>query len=445
MQQIISAFILFFTLFAAIPAGAAAKGTTPPEARYVFLFIGDGMGFPTVAAAGRLKAAEGGELFFPTLPEKGCAVTRSASDEITDSAAAATALACGEKTANRTIGMDATHTRSLTSIAKTAKKNGKCVGILTSVSIDHATPAGFYANTCSRSNYFEIAEQGIPAGFDFMGSGGFITESKGDTNLYDLYRRNGVTILRGKEAVRKIRPKDQRVLVSEREGIDRESLAYRIDKRPGALTLTDLTEGAIGYLCGKSGDKGFFMMVEGGKIDWANHNNDAATALAETIGFDEAVRRAYAFYEQHPDETLIVVTADHETGGMRFAADDSTRFLPVVAQQRSSFEAIERELKGKSWSETREVLKRTLGFWEQITLTPEEEAALKSLTGNAGETARYAKKLVNEKAGLTWSTGGHTGDKVPVYAVGVGAECFSGEQDNTDIPKKLERLMFPAQ
>lgn len=134
-------------------------------------------------------------------------------------------------------------------------------------------------------------------------------------NLFELYDREGYTLIRGMEEYANQSGEAAKIIFIQQEGSDQGSLPYAIDRKEGDLTLAQITENAIQFLT-RNNDNGFFLMVEGGKIDWACHGNDAATVFTEVVDMSEAVQKALDFYNQHPDETLIVITADHETGGI---------------------------------------------------------------------------------------------------------------------------------
>lgn len=219
------------------------------------------------------------------------------------------------------------------------KNKGYKVGITTSVSIDHATPATFYAHNESRKNYHHIGRDLYTTGFDFYAGSDFLKpESKekatNDCNLYDLAQKNGYTIARGyKDYQRKSKKADKMILFQTEKAsqLSRNSIPYAIDRTKNDLTLSDITRSAIHFLS-KDNDKGFFLMVEGGKIDWACHSNDAATAFHEIIDMDNAIKVAYEFYAQHPDETL----ADHETGGLVLGTGAYKLNLQVLRNQKVS-------------------------------------------------------------------------------------------------------------
>lgn len=440
------------------------------QAKYVFYFIGDGMGLNQVNGTemylGELEGKIGiSPLCFANFPVTGVATSFSAANSVTDSAAAGTALATGKKTKNGAIGVTADN-EPATSVATWAKTAGRKVGVATSVSIDHATPASFYAHRPDRRMYYEIATDLPKAGFDFYAGSGFLQPSDPETpnkeNIYNLFDRTGYTLARGYAEFNEKYQKASKMILLQDVRRGRNSLPYAIDREEGDLTLTQITQGAVNFLT-KGEDKGFFIMIEGGKIDWSCHANDAATAFHEVIDMDQAVKVAYEFYKKHPHETLIVVTADHETGGMGLGRGPYEMHLKTLSHQKVSQGALSgkiRELRkarsGKvSWEEIKALLKENMGFWDAVKLSDEQEKLLKeeykhSFGGGDVELekseyardeplAGVAKRIINEIALVGWISGGHSDAYVPVFAIGAGAELFQGRYDNTDIPKKIAK------
>ena len=291
-----------------------------PQAKYVFYFIGDGMGLAQVSLTEAWLADKDGRigsepLSFSQFPVLGTATTYSASNIITCSSAAGTALATGEKTTNNMLGMSP-DTLPLQAITYKIKEAGFKVGVTSTVTLDHATPAAFYANAPSRSNYYDIALQLPQTGFDFFGGGGFIQpegKDKDQPSVIPLIEEAGYTIAYGMEDFETLRQAEKMILLQEKDRNYLEAVPFAIDRDEGDMTQADILQAAIAFL---DNDKGFFLMSEGGRIDWACHANDGLTTILETIDFDLAVQIAVAFAEMHPNETLIVVTAVHETGGL---------------------------------------------------------------------------------------------------------------------------------
>lgn len=446
------------------------------QAKYVFYFIGDGMGVNQVQGTelyrGELEGKIGlTPIWFTQFPYATTATTFSATNGVTDSAAAGTALATGNKTQNGTIGMKQDLQTEVSSVAVWAKNKGCRVGVTTSVSVDHATPAAFYAHDPSRGSYYKIGTDLYKAGFDFYAGSDFIDPNNKDNkdgnseNLYTMAKKNGYTIARGyKDYLKKCKKADKMILFQSEKASekDRTAIPYAIDRTKDDLTLADITRSAINFLS-KDLSKGFFLMVEGGKIDWACHSNDAATAFHEVADMDEAVKVAYEFYSQHPDETLIVVTADHETGGFVLGTGAYKLNLQVLKNQKvseSGFTRILNELRKKynnnvSWEKVQQALKENFGFWDKVKLNEKQEERLlakyndtfkgkeakleKSEYAQDEPLAAEAKRIIDEIALVGWTSGGHSAGYVPVFAIGAGADLFQGRIDNTEIPIKIAK------
>lgn len=446
------------------------------QAKYVFYFIGDGMGVNQIQGTelyrGELEGKIGiTPIWFTQFPYATTATTFSATNGVTDSAAAGTALATGNKTQNGTIGMKQDLQTEVSSVAVWAKNKGCRVGVTTSVSVDHATPAAFYAHDPSRGSYYKIGTDLYKAGFDFYAGSDFIDPNNKDNkdgnseNLYTMAEKNGYTIARGyKDYLKKCKKADKMILFQSEKASekDRTAIPYAIDRTKDDLTLADITRSAINFLS-KDLSKGFFLMVEGGKIDWACHSNDAATAFHEVADMDEAVKVAYEFYSQHPDETLIVVTADHETGGFVLGTGAYKLNLQVLKNQKvseSGFTRILNELRKKynnnvSWEKVQQALKENFGFWDKVKLNEKQEERLlakyndtfkgkeakleKSEYAQDEPLAAEAKRIIDEIALVGWTSGGHSAGYVPVFAIGAGADLFQGRIDNTEIPIKIAK------
>lgn len=440
------------------------------QAKYVFYFIGDGMGVNQVNGTeiyrGELDQLIGTTpLLFTQFPCMTVATTYATDNRVTDSAASGTALATGRKTKSGTIGMLEDQQTPATSIAYWAKQHGARVGIATSVSIDHATPAAFYAHQPNRKMYYEIGAELPKSGFDFFAGSDFLYPRGKEGNqpdLYDLAQEAGYTIYRGYEAFCR-NPKQSKTILFQKEGIDRYSLPYAIDRQENDLTLKQIVRAGIDLLYTGSSES-FFFMIEGGKIDWACHSNDAATVFREIIDMDEAIAEAYTFYQQHPDETLIVITADHETGGLTLGRDGlyalNLKTLDSQKASESGFTAIVNKMRRETgnrvtWEEMRKALRENFGFWDTISLTEEQETRLKTVYEESfGEQevalkeseyqrdepiAATAKEIINEIARVGWTTGAHTAGFVPVTAIGAGSELFRQRTDNAEIPRIIAK------
>ena len=462
MRNRLSIILLMFLLALTLSAQGKAK--------YVFYFIGDGMGVNQVNAAetylGALQGRIGIQpLCFPSFPYSAFVNTQSATNGVTDSAAGGTALACGQKTKNGTLGMLKDLTTSVSSIADWARNSGAAVGITTSVAIDHATPAAFYAHVKERHEQYTIGKQLVESANDFYAGSDFTIptdpEYPNGNTLYEEANSKGFTIARGYADYKNKAANAKKMILLQSEEAskaDRYSIPYALDRKDGDLTLTDITRAGIDFLMKKQGEKnGFFMMIEGGKIDWACHANDLAF-IPELIDMDNAVKVAYDFYKQHPDETLIIVTADHETGGIVLSRGLYEINLAAVGNQRITIEKLGKELhkmhdvKGDKllWDDVKTFLAENFGFWDKISLTDEQTQRLESsfkkimdgtskdqrtLYQNDDELAVTVRNIMSECAQVGWHVTSHSNGYVPCFAIGVGAEQIHGRIDNTEIPK----------
>ena len=439
------------------------------QPKYIFFLIGDGMGLNHVNLAEIYLAANKGNLGYQPLtlsnfPHVGFASSNSSSSSITDSAAGGTALAVGHKTKNGVIGMDSTATVPYKSIAYAAKEKGLKVGITTSVSIDHATPASFYAHQKSRNYYYEIAAEIPSSGFDLFAGAGFLKptqtfDKKDTTDIHAELQKQGYTIIRGKNAFEKNIYEGKKIIWLNEKTENKDALKFAIDQTDNDMSLEDITRGAIKKLTYQN-DKGFFLMIEGGKIDWAAHANDGATTLKEVLDFEKSIRLAYEFYQKHPNETLIVVTADHETGGLALGNGSSNLNTQVLSQQKVSQGNLSMQIgqlrknnPHASWETVKKLIADNTGLWTNLKVTESDENDIKtayenSFVNHQNETSKslYASddkiaalsiSTLNKIAKIGWSSTNHTAAYIPIYAIGVGAELFGKKMDNTDIPKKI--------
>ncbi|MCC8166941.1 MAG: alkaline phosphatase [Planctomycetes bacterium] len=516
-------FLAALAVLLALPVAMAADSVKPPK--YVFLFIGDGTSFPQRNAAEFFLANQMAEknpadqvarhqkqiskdtgiadfkpntqrLTMNTFPAQGISTTYSANSLIPDSSSSGTAIATGNKTRDGVVSMDPEGRVNYTSIAKIAKAKGKKVGVLTSVSLDHATPAVFYANQPNRNDYYEIALQAPASGFDYFAGGAFKQPEgkKGDQkSVFDVFQESGYTITKDRDGFQKLSAKDGKILAVNHVLDPDMALPYTLDRQDGEITLADFVKKGIEVL---DNEDGFFMMTEGGKVDWACHANDALTAILDVIAFDEAVQVAYDFYKRHPDETLIVVTGDHETGGMTvgFAGTRYDTFLNRISKQKGSyitFNNVIDQMKKDNTNLTFESIMPTVTEFFGLTYYPDSERAVLEQAASNGDIAAIEKlahalqpfevdtikkglattlipakdrprqddayykdygsyepltvaltHVLNNKAGIAWTTFSHSGLPTPVSAIGVGAENFMGHYDNTDIFKKMVAIAY---
>lgn len=439
-------------------------------AKYIFLFIGDGMALQQrMLAEEYQRKMTGAGLAINAMPYQAPTKTHSASAHVTDSAAAGTAIACGEKTRNQVMGMDATGARKLTSIAKTAQAHGRKVGIVTSVTINHATPAAFYANQPSRNNYYEIGLDLVASGFDYFGGGGVSQPDNTKSaayqgNIYELAVKNGYAVISGKKDFAALKPGIGKVLARGSDG----ALPYAINQT-GNLSLADFTRKGIELL---DNPNGFFMMIEGGAIDYCGHNNDAGALLHEMLAFDDAVQVALDFAEKLHDHVLIVVTGDHETGGLTIG-NKGIEFhdgLELLQYQKHSTDNNVSSPVGTFTDRVQEAIRARPDFTmtdllpiladcyglradlpddHPMKLTAEDLKAVSEALARHLDPKSKARRtlplavldVMNRRTGVTWSTTGHTAMPVITSAIGPGADKFMGILDNTDIAKIIRAIL----
>ncbi len=338
----------------------------PPK--NVILLIGDGMGLAQVSTAFFYQDKPSN---FERFPITGLIKTSSSSDKITDSAAGATAFSAGVSTYNGAIGVDPNE-KPVPTLVEILSEEGLSTGLVATSSITHATPASFYAHVTTRSMQDDIARQLLTSEVDFFAGGGtdFFVNREDKINYYDSAAAHGFKIDTTGLSASGSHSLEQRYgYLLAPDGMPR-----MLDNRGSFLPVA--TQQAVDYL--SQNEAGFFLMVEGSQIDWGGHANDAQYIITEVLDFDQTLGAVLDFAEKDGN-TLVVVTADHETGGFALSAS------------------------GKK----------------------------------SGSGSDY-----NELNG-TFSTGGHTATLIPVFAYGPGAEAFSGIYKNTEIFHKIMKAMHP--
>ena len=462
-------------------APAAAAGTP----KYIFLFIGDGMSYPQIQSTNYyLSALENGT----SMGGDGAILQHEDALSFVNFPVAGT----GHKTYSGTINMDETGTVAYETIAEKLKDQlGYKIGVISSVNLNHATPAAFYCHQVSRNNYYDIGLEMIDSGFDYFAGGALLDPTGAEENQDDLYTLAadaGYTVVRTQAEAEALTPDSGKAVVVEEHLADSDSMPYELDRTDDMWALSDYVAKGIEML---DNDTGFFMMVEGGKIDWACHANDAGSTLGDTQALSDAVEEAIAFYNEHPDETLILVTGDHETGGLTIGYYDT--FLQNLANQKISYAKFDEEYvasykeNGTSFDEvlvdvadlfglvTEEAAGQAaedgvvtdsadshpsgvtsgslvmteyeLGLLQDaynMTMTKTDETELTQeeyiLYGSYEPLSVTITHILNNKSGIDFSSYSHTGLPVAVYAMGAGQELFEGYYDNTDIFFNLAEL-----
>ena len=448
------------------------------EVKYVFYFIGDGMGVNQINVTETYLAALKGKIgiepiCMSSLPVVGMVNTYSATNGVTDSAAGGTALATGKKTKNGAIGVLKDLETPCTSIAAWAQKAGKAVGVATTVSITHATPASFYGHQPRRQMYYELGQDLCKSGYDFFAGSDFNKPytKEGEPSLHEQAQAAGYTIVKGyKEYQKKGRKADKLILLQSDEKnkkLNSEQLPYALDQDKNDLTLEQIVRAGINFLTSKQKD-GFFFAIEGGMIDWACHRNDIGNCINEVLDLDKAIKVAYEFYQQHPDETIIVISADHETGGLVMGTGPYELRTDLLKYQRHSIDELKwilREQYKKSpkkftWTAVEKQLREQMGFGAGIRLKDEQQERLqkrwkdienaiaeangdaesKAVRDRINDLCETTKHIISEVAMISWASGGHSNGYVPVYAVGPGTEVFQGRIDNIEIAPAMGRI-----
>jgi alkaline phosphatase len=480
-------FLLLLCVITLVFQFAACKGadTSPKalvtgkgQAKYVFLFIGDGMAMTQITAAEVYSTARSSKdinvthLGFSKLPVVGIATPHDAGTFITDSASAGTAIATGNKTLSGVINMDVNKTVQFKTIAEYAHEAGMKVGIVSTVTLNHATPASFYAKIPSRSQMYDIGVQLANSNFDYY-AGGSIDQrtgrNKDQKDAVDIARENGFTYVDTAAGFNSLKAGAGKVIAVNERLQDSGAMPYHMDRKQGELSIVDYTKKGIELL---DNPKGFFMMVESGKVDWAAHANDAGAVINDVLAFDDAIKVALDFAQKHPKETLIVITGDHETGGMTigFAGTQYDTFFDKVALQSRSYVAFDDEvlkpykantpaanarladllpaieqsfginydsLSGVQKEQIQFAFQRTMGN-EQIRSFAEDQYLL---YGGYEPLTVKLTQVMNQTAGIGWTSYAHTGVPVPVFANGIHQEIFGGYYDNTDLFYKIASAM----
>lgn len=444
-----------------------------PNPKYIFYFIGDGMGFNHILATEQFNAVREGKsdierLNFSQFATRNFVTNYSASSQVTDSAAAGTALSTGVKTANSYIGVD-TEGRELRNITDVASELGYMVGLVTNVGINHATPSCFYSHATDRFRFPDHIDRLIESDVAFLAGSTIMDYHSGPINdkyekiptaaLAERIREAGIAVEVDVERAATIR--DSRVVLVANAEQNRH-VPYVIDRKGDEQhTLPAYTRAAISYMKNNADDR-FFLMVEGGKLDYAAHEQDPVATFSEVNEFAEAVQLALDFAAEHPDETLIVVTSDHETGGFALGWDRYEVRLNLLTSQRRSTIATTKLIRqmrkeGKrDWEEYKAALSESFGLWSHVPVTKEEEALLRhdfyeiflkygpvvsGLYNNNERIVYDAIRILNSHASLEWTSILHTGMYTPLYVNGAGESLFLECRDQTDIPKVMVKLM----
>ncbi|MBP1916022.1 alkaline phosphatase [Lederbergia galactosidilyticus] len=360
-------------------------------------------------------------------------------ENITDSAAAATSMSSGIKTYNGAIAVDLEQEDTET-VLEVAKAKGKSTGLVATSEINHATPAAYASHEHSRKNYSEIADDyfdDLVNGkhkVDVLLGGGIDYFERKDRNLAQDFEKDGYQYVKTTDELLKA---DGEQILGLFAPIGLEKAIDRPQEQP---SLEQMTTKAIDVL--SKNENGFFLMIEGSQIDWAGHDNDIVGAMSEMEDFEKAFNKAIEFAKED-QHTLVVATADHSTGGLSIGANDVGFWdVDVIKAAKHTPDYMTRLIVEKE-EDIQTVLTENIDF----DVTEEEVKSVQAAIDNASkedlftEVDNAIEHIFDERSGTGWTTGGHTGEDVPVYAYGPGAEMFAGKIDNTDNAKNLFQIL----
>jgi len=403
------------------------------EIKNIIFLIGDGMGVSYTTAYRYLQDSPDSKFVDRTELDKflvGQQMTypEDPAQNITDSASAATAMSAGIKTYNNAIAVDNDGSEVKT-VLESAKELGKSTGLVATSEITHATPASFGAHDENRKNMNAIADDYYDAlvngehKVDVLLGGGTDLFVRNDRNLVEEFKKDGFSYVTNKEELFKDENEQVLGLFSKR------GMPKMIDRTDDIPSLETMTTSAIDRL---NQDKdGFFLMIEGSQIDWAGHDNDIVSAMSEMEDFEKAFKAAIDFAKKDK-HTLVIATADHSTGGYSIGANGIYNWdgAPIKAAKRTPDFMAEEIVKGAD-------IEETLNNYIDLDLTSEEVQSVKdaSASNNAFDIDNAIEKIFDNRSSTGWTTGGHTGEDVPVYAFGPATERFAGQIDNTDTAK----------
>ncbi|PGT84157.1 alkaline phosphatase [Bacillus sp. AFS040349] len=403
------------------------------EIKNVIFLIGDGMGVSYTSAYRYLKDSTDSKFVDRTELDKylvGQQMTYPEDPEqnVTDSASAATAMSAGIKTYNNAIAVDNDGSEVKT-VLEAAKEQGKSTGLVATSEITHATPASFGSHDESRKNMNAIADDYFDElvngehKVDVLLGGGTDLFDREDRNLVEEFQNAGFSYVTNKEELQNDNSGQVLGLFSDR------GMPKMLDRDESIPSLEDMTTSAIERL--NQDEDGFFLMVEGSQIDWAGHDNDIVGAMSEMEDFEKAFAAAIEFAKKDK-HTLVVATADHSTGGYSIGANGIYNWFgePIKAAKRTPDFMAEAIVNGADVEET-------LTNYIDLELTSDEVQSVKdaAATGKAVSIDNAIENIFNTRSNTGWTTGGHTGEDVPVYAFGPSSDRFVGQIENTDHAK----------
>ena len=460
--------------------------------KYVFFFIGDGMGpvqyqltsnylyrisDPEVIYLRPQKMLN--FMYFPTVAT---VMTPDSTSFVPDSASTATAMSSGEKTHTMSVNTDEVGDRKYRPLSYDLHDLGYRLGVVTTAFMNDATPASFYSQHYDRYDRYPIASQMSLNGVDVYAGGGIMEpdDPKGiGEDSWELLKQAGYTIVNTRKDALNLSAKDLPAYILGEDLDHVQSVPYAIDRDENSWNLGQYLRRTV-ELLDQDDEKGFFILCEAGKIDWACHNNTCGTMIHEVIDLTTGVDVALEFQKKHPDETLILVTADHETGGLS-QGFTSTHYMTYIENYQAHkvshdyfrINLISRFVKEQTpFEEAMKSVEECFGLYPpqsdelpepgSLELTPAEYERIREgyeLTihdtfhkrrptqfeyetyGGYNPFQVAIQRVFNRKCGVDFSTFGHTATPVSLFSQGPGSELFTGLIDNTEIYLKLRSLL----
>lgn len=442
--------ILAMAVFASTGSASFADNQAP-LAKNVIILIPDGMSVEGTTLARWYK---GGTPLALDEMASGLVRTHSADAAIADSAPAGTAFATGHKSHTGFVGVlpdiadmpgvdpvtPGEERRPVANLLESAKLTGKSTGIISTSEVMHATPAAFSAHYPDRSNYDALSKQQVYNGVDVVLGGGskyFTPEGRTDNeDLLKVIQQLGYDYVTTADELKASTSNKLWGLFAPA------ALAYEMDRDSSKEpSLADMTSKAIEVL--SRNEEGFFLMVEGSKVDWAAHANDPIGIISDVLSFDDAVKAALDFAKKDQN-TVVIAATDHGNGGITIGSTDTSKsydkeplstFIGPLQKAKLTGEGLE-EMFNAARSNVREVMEQYYGISD---LTDSEVKAIQET--KSGSMNYTVGPMISKRAKIGWTTGGHTGGDVTLYSYTPGDGRLTGVLDNTQIAKYMAQVL----